>query len=312
MNGFHLSQAFGHPGSGLRAGRNIAPVVLVLIVFGRPPLARAQAGTTVYVALTDANIVAAIDEASNTIVANVAIAASGATGTGTRPFALAASTDGQWVYVVNESCGLATPPSSSAGGTPSVPGTVSVIATASQSVVATAPVGLCPNSIALSADGARAYVTGQSTAGTTGGVTVLDISAPASPAVLTTLPVPNDDGKVESLALTPAGPHLYVSTQGGIDVVNTSTGALESTVQLVYSIPPNTHGAQPVLDAISPNGAQVYASTTAGNFNVIDTATNTVVFSSPALAFCSPGPLAFAPDGARAFLGDGSSAGHLA
>jgi DNA-binding beta-propeller fold protein YncE len=283
----------------------LAPVVLLtLLLLGSPPPALAQSGTTVYVALTDANVVAAIDEASNSVVANIAIAASGASGTGTRPFALAASPDGQWVYVVNESCGLATPPSSSAGGTPSVQGTVSVIATASQSVVATALVGYCPNSIAVSADGARAYVTGQSTANTTGAVTVLDISAPASPAVLTTLPVPNDEGKVESLALTPDGQQLYVSTQGGIDVVDASTGALERTVQLVYSIPPNTFGAQPVLDAISPNGAQVYASTNAGNFNVIDTATNNVVFSSPGLAFCSPGPLAFAPDGTRAFLVD--------
>jgi len=90
----------------------LAFLTLIVALLLVPCRASAQSAPDfkVYVALTDTNSVAVIDGLTNTVLTTIPIAAATATGSGTRPFALALTPDARYLYVVNESCGLAAPP----------------------------------------------------------------------------------------------------------------------------------------------------------------------------------------------------------
>jgi YVTN family beta-propeller protein len=90
-----------------------------------------------------------IDTATNMVVATVPV--------GNVPSGVAITPDGTHVYVANSNPGtLGTP------GTPGTPGTVSVIAAASNTVVATVGVGANPSGVAVTPDGTHVYVTNPS------------------------------------------------------------------------------------------------------------------------------------------------------
>jgi YVTN family beta-propeller protein len=199
----------------------------------------AQAGPMLYAAVPSPNTafggaVAAIDGGTLTVTTTIPIAqASG------QPYALAVSSDGQYVYSLNSKCnGPPFPP-------PVVPGTVSVISTATNTVMATVTVGTCPQAIAVSPDGKRLYVAhNASAAGVPAGVEVLDTSTPAAATAITdfvessTVVTANGSlGAVRSMALAPDGRHLYVAwddngAQAGVDVVDSTTGAIVATMSL--------------------------------------------------------------------------------
>src|SRR5215510_11005889 len=100
--------------------------------------------------------------------------------------------------------------------------TVSVIDTATNSVIATIPVGLGPSAVAVTPNGRFAYVVNQL------GHNVSVISA-ASNTVVATVPV----GLAPSgLAITPNGAFAYVSSiaSANISVIDTATNTVVTTI----------------------------------------------------------------------------------
>src|ERR1035437_7729856 len=79
--------------------------------------------------------------------------------------------------------------------------TVSAIDTATNTVIATIPVGVNPYELAMTQDGARVYVT--NVYDTT--VSVIDT---ATNTIIAT--IPTDAGDLKGLAVTPDGRHVYV------------------------------------------------------------------------------------------------------
>ena len=122
--------------------------------------------------------------------------------------------------------------------------TVSVIDTATQppSVVATVPVGMSPDGVAVTPNGKRVYVANASSN------TVLVIGAATNTVV--GLPIPVGVNPI-GVAVTPDGTQAYVTNfnDGTVSVINTAT---KTVVQTVLS----GTGADAV--AVSPDGTHVY------------------------------------------------------
>src|SRR5713226_7130086 len=168
--------------------------------------------------------------------------------------------------------------------------TVSVIDTATNTVVATITIGTAvPFGVAITPDGTRAYVThvGDNT------VSVIDT---ATTTVVATIPV----GAVpvglvpEGVAITPDGTRAYVTNalDNIVSVIDTATNTVVATISVAVA---------PVGVAITPDGTRAYV-TNAGDttVSVIDTATSTVVATIPVGAV--PFGVAITPDGTRAYV----------
>jgi len=163
--------------------------------------------------------------------------------------------------------------------------TVSVIDTATNTVVATVDVGIFPIDVAVSPDGTRAYVVNSS--GST--VSVIDT---ATNTVVATLAVEHPTG----VAVTPDGTRAYVT--GGTDgtyrvsVIDTATNTVVATVGV---------GAAPKAVAITSDGGRAYVTNSASNtVSVINTATNTVVATVGVGSV--PDAVAVTPDGRRVYV----------
>ena len=207
---------------------------------------------------------------------------------------------------------------------------VSVIDTATNSVIATVAVGLGPAAVALTPDGRFAYVANQL------GNTVSVISA-ASNTVVATVPVgtfPRD------IAITPTGAFAYVTgSASNITVIDTATNTVVTAMPVSFpfmiTLAPSgdlgyvTHGSfvkgvtvintasnsvvthipipvDVTLEAaVTPNGAFVYVTcssfSTGPKLAVIDTATNTVLAIVPLPGNFPPG-VAITPNGAFAYV----------
>jgi len=133
---------------------------------------------------------------------------------------------------------------------------VSVIDIASNTVVATIPVGSQPAGVAVNSTGARVYIANLDS------VSVID---GASKSVIATVPV---GVALFGVAVNPAGTRVYAADQGSdsvavIDAVNNTT---------VTSVPV---GAAPGGVVVNPEGTRVYVTNTGGtSVSVIDAATN--------------------------------------
>ena len=208
--------------------------------------------------------------------------------------------------------------------------TVSVIDTATTSVIATVPVGASPAGVAVTPDGRFAYVANQlgnsvsviDAATNTVVATVplgsfprsiamhhsgafvyvtssgsnISVIATATNTVVGSIPVffPVD------LALSPSGDLGYVthsSVVNGVTVINTATNSVVTNIPLPADVTASA--------TVSPNGAFVYVTclsvATGNKLAVIDTATNNVVTIVPLPGTFSPG-VAFAPDGSLAYV----------
>lgn len=166
-------------------------------------------------------------------------------------------------------------------GTITGDGTVSVIDTATNTVVATVRVGESPRGIAVSPDGTSVYVA--NTLGSS--ISVLDAQTNV---VTATIPVALPFG----VAITPDGARLYVVQPNSdiISIIDTSTNTVITTVptpRLFRAI------------AISPDGRFAYL-TAMGNVHVLDIATSTVIASVPIETY--PGEVVFSPDGRLAYV----------
>lgn len=193
------------------------------------------------------------------------------------PFGVAITPNGKFAYVTNtgavcDLCFFSQPPS------------VSVIDTATYSVVATIPVGQYPAGVAVTPNGAFAYVANFNS----NSVSVIDTTANA---VTTTVTVGTNPLGV---AITPNGAFAYVTnyTSHDISVISTATNTVVATVAT---------GSANWGVAITPSGTFAYVTNPGSNkVSVINTAANTVVAS--VTVGCGPTAVAMTPNGAFAYV----------
>jgi YVTN family beta-propeller protein len=210
-------------------------------------------------------------------------------------------------------------------------GTVSVIDTATNTVVATIPVGTFPSGVAVTPDGTRVYVTNLFNS-----ISVID-------AATNTVVVTISSGQFPTgIAITPDGTRAYVvnqflNTQGHntVSVIDTTTNTIVATIPVgrgpsqIAITPDGTRAYVPdqqdfiisVIDtasntvvttiplsgsagiAITPGGTQAYVTSPGGNtVSVIDTATNTVGATISLGTNQNPFDVAITPDGTRAYV----------
>lgn len=210
---------------------------------------------------------------------------------------------------------------------------VSVINTSTNTVVETIGAGDSPDGVAITPDGARAYVANSQSSS----VSVIDTSsnsvvatvrvgnAPvavaitpdgtrvyvansnsssvsvidaASNTVIATVPLENN---ARGVAITPDGTRAYVTvvgssviTNGSVSVIDTSNNTVVATVGV---------GLVPAGIAVTPDGTRAYVTNSGGNaVSVIDTSSNTVATKVTGLNL--PAGVAITPDGTRAYVTD--------
>lgn len=172
--------------------------------------------------------------------------------------------------------------------------TISVIDSATNTVIATAPVDGPPIRIALTPDESRAYITMR--AAHTGFLLVWDTTTHQR-----ITQIAPTDFFIAGVAVTPDGRHAYVANSGNdhtvkvIDIASTTVTA-EVPIDLSIDI------------AIAPDGKYAYTTDFDG-VAVIDTATNTVatrisIGKGPVTGTQGRG-IALTPDGATAYLTNG-------
>ncbi|WP_431234657.1 beta-propeller fold lactonase family protein [Mycolicibacterium psychrotolerans] len=198
---------------------------------------------------------------------------------GTGPLGIAVSPDGTRAVVSN-----------------SGDGTVSLINTSTNKVLATIGVGSTPAGVVFDPSGSRFYVVNATGAVTAVSLPANTVGAPVAVGVDPLLAAIGPAG-------TPAAGKLYVTNFGlngtgnTVSVLNTATNQVTATITL----PAPAVGPQGV--AMSPDGTRVWVGSTQGKtVSVIDTATNTVIKTLPLST--EPGFIAFSPDGHLAYIAD--------
>ncbi|HEX3430218.1 MAG TPA: YncE family protein [Rhizomicrobium sp.] len=171
-------------------------------------------------------------------------------------------------------------------------GTVSVIDTITNTVIATITGFNHPSGIAATVDGRKVYVVNQ------GGnsVSVIDTS---NNTVTTTIAVtsPFED------AISPDGSKLYVGLSAGksVYVIDTTTDTVTGSIAL--------GGSEPTGLAVSPDGNKLYVSVNGANtytqsyLAVVDTVTNTLI-TTVGLGYGYPWGVAASPDGTKVYVAD--------
>jgi YVTN family beta-propeller protein len=162
--------------------------------------------------------------------------------------------------------------------------TVSVISTATNTILSTIQVGAIPEGVAVMPDGSRAYVTNFDD----GTVSVIDAKTSS---VVATIAVGND---ALYPAITPDGSKLYVTQDGPVAVISTATNTVLATIPSITAI----------AVAVAPDGSKVYFANN-NDVSVVDTATNAVLTTIP--VGLAPFDLAVTPDGTRIYVVNFSS-----
>jgi len=165
---------------------------------------------------------------------------------------------------------------------------VSVINTATNTVVTTIPVNVNPSGVAINPDGSKVYVANA----TSGNISVISTSTNA---VVSTITVNNP----YSLAISPDGNKLYVGSLGAstITVINISTNAIITTISIIS----NPYGI-----CLSPDGSRLYvANAGSEDLTVINTSNNTIVKVIP--VGIVPWGLCISPDGSLLYVANSSS-----
>src|SRR5216684_8872391 len=241
-------------------------VLLFLIVSWCVP---AAAQCDAYVAQNASNSAWVINTMTDALVAVIPVQFS--------PLGVAITPNGKFAYVTNTGAVCDLCPFNQ-------PSSVSVIDTATYSVVATIPVGQYPASVAITPNGAFAYVANFNS----NSVSVIDT---ATNNVTGTVSVGTGPSGV---AITPNGAFAYVTnyTSASVSVISTTTNAVVATVAM----------ASPAWGvAITANGAFAYVTTPgSNNVSVINTATNTVV--ATVTVGCGPTSVVLTPNGAFAYV----------
>lgn len=157
-------------------------------------------------------------------------------------------------------------------------GSLSVVNTTNDQVIATIHLNEPANGMAVTPDGKRLYVTGDS-----GAVTVVNL---AKRKIVRTIPGAGTGG----LAISPNGRRVYVvgvdnkARQGTVSVINTTTGKVTKTIPIGDTPPTNGKGRYflPSEVAVTPDGKGAYVvgsygnGTPQGTVFAINTATDAV------------------------------------
>jgi len=151
-------------------------------------------------------------------------------------------------------------------------------------------VGLTPGEIAITPNGATAYVTDPSD----NAVTPIDIATNTAGT-----PIPTVDTTPTAIAITPNGATAYVTDTAGNSVtpIDTATNTAGTPIRV---------GSSPEAIAITPNGATAYVvnvgvvPNSPGTVTPIDTATNTP--GPPITVGILPFAIAITPNGASAYV----------
>jgi YVTN family beta-propeller protein len=221
------------------------------------PIVQLPSGGKVYVANQGDNSISVYDPTSQSIVATI----TPANGLHHNPVYLLASTDGNYVFVVNQ-------------GNGSSPGTLDIIYTGTDVIGGSVPLGVSPNYAFLDTVLNRLYVTNTGS----NSVSVFDVSnviLSANPAIPTLGTVNVGSGPVSVTAL-PNGLSVYVanSISNDVSVVNSSN------LSVVAAVPV---GQSPVFIASEPSSTKVYtANAGGGTISIINTVNNTVTITMPA------------------------------
>ena len=163
--------------------------------------------------------------------------------------------------------------------------TVSVIATRTNSVIATIPLTTTGNpfGVAVNSDGSRVFVT-NSVADT------VSVIATAPNSVISTISV---DAQPAGVAVTPDGNEVYVANQNGnnVLVIDTTSNSVIAGISV----------SNPFALAVTPDGSKVYVSGYGGYASVIVTATKSVTS-----VYISGGGqvigVAVTPDGSKVYI----------
>lgn len=176
---------------------------------------------------------------------------------------LVASPDGARVYASNH-----------------IAGTLSVVDTAANVVLATVPVGTNPTSLALAPDGSRVFVLRRPSSGPAS-LLVLDAWTLASVSTISL-----GFGSFGGMVMSPDGRVLYISDfVGRVVLVDVAAGAVSGSIAV---------NASPAALDVTPDGAWLYVPhMTTDSVTVINTATASVVTRIPF------GPSASYPHSAR-------------
>jgi YVTN family beta-propeller protein len=190
-----------------------------------------SSGTTAYVTLSGSDAVAVLTQSPTTLASGVA----GLIPVGSRPADLALDPSGARLYVANNGAD-----------------SVSVIDTATSTVVATVPVGSAPGDIAIDTTGAFAYVTNNGS----GSVSVIDTT---SGSVVATVPVGSQPW---GIAVTGDGASAFVANyaDGTASVIDLASRRVVATVRV---------GANPfgvaTWSTAPADGSAVYVSNSGGS-----------------------------------------------
>jgi YVTN family beta-propeller protein len=238
-------------------------VVLSALALATPAALARQA----FVANLGAHTVTPLDLVANQAGAPIPV--------GEDPDSIAISPDGRTAYVSN-----------------GIDGTVSVIETATDSVIgAPIPVGSNPAAVALTPNGSKLYVTDE----LSNRVTVINT---ATRTAIGSIKV----GSFQSgIAVAPDGLSALVSNAGGntVSVIDTLTDTVAPAPILV--------GEEPLGIAFTPDGAKAFVANGNGkSVTVIDARTDTVEGAAIKVGK-EPGAIAVTTDGSRAYVANGES-----
>ena len=173
-------------------------------------------------------------------------------------------------------------------------GSVSVIDTPTNTVIATVTVGGFPAGVAITPDGLFAYVTNEIN------IVVIDTGTQMVVATIT----PDASVAPDAIAIDPiTGLFAYVTNigDGNVIVIDTATKTVVATI---------TVGPAPIAVAITPNDLSVYvANSGVNNVSVIDAGTRAVVATVTVGGVCNG--VAISPDGLFAYVVNNVTPGYL-
>src|SRR5271157_134004 len=221
------------------------------------PVVQLPSGGNVYVANQGDNSISVYSPTSQSIIATI----TAANGLHQNPVSLVASSDGNYVFVVNQ-------------GNGSSPSALDIIYTGTNGIGASVPLGVSPTYGYLDTHLNRLYVT--NTGSNT--VSVFDVSnviLGANPAI-PTLGTVNVGSAPVSVTALPNGLSVYVanSISNDVSVVNSTNLSVVTTVPV---------GQRPLFIASEPTSTKVYtANSGGGTVSIINTLNNSVTITMPA------------------------------
>jgi YVTN family beta-propeller protein len=186
-----------------------------------------------------------------------------------------------------------------------LPGTVSVINTANNKVIATIPVGDGTFGVAVSPDGSRVYVTNNDAET----VSVIDTATNTVIATIT------GAGNSIGVAVSPDGRKVYIANTGiqSVSVIDTATNALETNIAIGLR-PGNEVEVFPYSLALTPDGRKLYVGNCTtpgipacgdafnGSVTVVNAATNAVITDIIITGAATQPDVVMSPDGSKVYV----------